>query len=177
MSDERKRRGIELFRGGDAPTLFESGTMSIPVFDADDQAALAEHGGMSTKAAVGTHDVVLFRGEGENGFSLVRAWFGPHFVLPRHTHDGDCLYYAEEGSLSMGSQELVSGDGFFVPDGAPYAYEAGADGVVVLEFRTRTTFGMNIIGGQVDRLRRMAEVAEEHEDQWTARRAEHLAGS
>jgi hypothetical protein len=75
----------------------------------------------------------------------------------------------------MGSQTLEAGDGFFVPSDAPYAYEAGPEGVIVLEFRTRTSFGMNIPGGQVDRLRRMAAVADEHADDWATRRAE-IAG-
>ena len=66
----------------------------------------------------------------------------------------------------MGSQVLEAGDGFFVPSGAPYAYEAGPAGVVVLEFRTRTSFGMNIPGGQLERFRRMAAVADEHAEQW-----------
>jgi len=167
-----RRRGIELFRGDDAPGLFESGTMSFPVFDPADQEAIAGDGPRNPDIALGTHDVVLFRGAGVDGFSLVRAWFGPHYVLPRHTHDGDCLYYIAEGSLTMGSRALVAGDGFFVPSGAPYGYEAGRDGVVVLEFRTRTSFGMDILGGQVDRLRRMAAAADEHGDEWKRLRAE-----
>ena len=56
----------------------------------------------------------------------------------------------------MGSQVLEAGDGFFVPSDAPYAYEAGSEGVVVLEFRTATSFGMKIPGGQLERLRKRA---------------------
>jgi hypothetical protein len=63
------------------------------------------------------------------------------------------------------------GDGFVVPEGAPYANEAGPEGVVVLEFRTRTVFGMKVLGGQLERLRRMAIVADEHGGQWKALRA------
>jgi quercetin dioxygenase-like cupin family protein len=167
----RSRKRMTVFRGKDAPGLFESGTMSFPVFDAADQEKLKTDGPRTTNIALGGHDAVLFRGEGDEGFSLVKAWFGPHYVLPRHTHDGDCLYYVVEGSIVMGSQVLEAGDGFFVPSGAPYAYEAGPDGVVVLEFRTRTSFGMNIPGGQVERLRRMGVVADEHAEQWAELRA------
>jgi quercetin dioxygenase-like cupin family protein len=166
------KRGIELFRGKDAPGLFESGTMSFPVFDAADQEALAADGPRSTNILLGGHDAVLYRGEGDQGFSLVRAWFGPYYVLPRHSHDGDCLYFVMEGSVTMGAQVLEAGDGFFVPSGAPYAYEAGPDGVVVLEFRTRTSFGMDITGGQVERLRKMAVVADEQAERWAELRAE-----
>ena len=49
-------------------------------------------------------------------------------------------------------------------------YRAGdaPDGVVVLEFRTRTSFGMEIPGGQLERWRRMGVVADEHADEWAA---------
>jgi quercetin dioxygenase-like cupin family protein len=167
----RSKRGIELFRGKDAPGPFESGTMSAPVFDAADQEALKADGPRSPNIVLGGRDAVLFRGEGDEGFSLVRAWFGPHYVLPRHSPAGDCPYHVAEGSLVMGAQVLEAGDGFFVPSGAPYAHEAGPDGVVVLEFRTRTSFGMDIPGGQLDRLRRMGAVADEHAEQWAERRA------
>lgn len=174
-SDASGRKGIQLFRAEGAPTLFESNTMSFPVFDPDDQAALAADGPRSSNIVKGGSDAVLFRDAHEDGFSLVKAWFGPHYVLPRHTHDGNCLYYVVEGSLRMGAQELRAGDGFFVPDGAPYAYEAGADGVVVLEFRSRTSFGMNIPGGQVERLRKMGTVADEHVEEWEAFGTAHAA--
>jgi quercetin dioxygenase-like cupin family protein len=169
-------RGIKLFRGEGPPGLFESGTMSTPVFDADDMAAIAADGPRSPHLVDGTWDGVLFKGEGPDGFSLVKAWFGPHYVLPRHSHDGDCLYYVLEGSITLGSQQLGPGDGFFVPDGAPYGYDAGPDGVVVLEFRTRTSFGMNILGGQVDRLRKMAVVADEHGERWAELRPNTSGG-
>jgi len=42
----------------------------------------------------------------------------------------------------------------------------------VLEFRTRTSFDMQIPGGQVERLRKVAVVADEHAEEWAARRAE-----
>jgi quercetin dioxygenase-like cupin family protein len=164
------KRGLSIFRGEGAPGLFESGTMSFPVFDPGDQAQLAADGPRSQHLVTGGHDAVVFKGEGMEGFSLVRAWFGPHYVLPRHTHDSDCLYYVVDGSLVMGAQTLVAGDGFFVPAGAPYAYEAGAEGVTVLEFRTRTTFDMRILGGQVDRLRRADAVAREHGEAWVRAR-------
>jgi quercetin dioxygenase-like cupin family protein len=167
-----RRRGIRLFEAAGAPGLFDSGTMSMPVFDAGDQAELAADGPRSTKISEGSHDAVIYRGEGPDGFSLVKAWFGPHYVLPRHTHDADCLYYVVDGSLVMGKRVIGAGGGFFVPAGAPYAYEAGPDGVVVLEFRTRTSFDMQITGGQVDRLRQMAVVAEEHGDRWAELRSE-----
>jgi len=146
--------------------MAESGAMSAPQFDADDMKALAEDGPRPATAALGIHDTLVFQGEGDAGGSLVRAWLAPHYVLPRHSHNGDCLYYIVEGAITMGAQQLGAGDGFFVPSNAPYAYEAGPDGAVVLEFRTQTSFDMQIPGGQLERWRRMAVVAEEHGERW-----------
>jgi quercetin dioxygenase-like cupin family protein len=160
------RRGIRLFRGGDAVAVAESGAMSPPQFDPEDMKALAADGPRPPTAALGIQDTLVFQGEGDTGSSLVRAWLAPHFVLPRHSHSGDCLYYIVEGTITMGAQQLGAGDGFFVPSNAPYAYEAGPDGAVVLEFRTQTSFDMQIPGGQLERWRRMAVVAEEHGERW-----------
>jgi quercetin dioxygenase-like cupin family protein len=166
IEDKQRRRGIALFSAKDATGLFESGTMLPPEVDRDDQRAIRAEGRSNPNIPFGDTDEVLFRGEGEHGFSLVRAWFGPHYVLPRHTHDGDCLYFVAEGCLKMGAKTLEAGDGFFVPEGAPYGYVAGPDGVVVLEFRTRTTFGMKVLGGQLDTLRRLVDAADEHGETW-----------
>jgi quercetin dioxygenase-like cupin family protein len=165
------RRGIKLFRGKDAIPMAESGAMSTPQFDADDMTALAADGPRPKTVALGIADTLVFQGEGPEGSSLVRAWLGPHYVLPRHSHSGDCLYYIVEGSITMGAQSLSAGDGFFVPSDAPYAYEAGADGAVVLEFRTQTSFDMQIPGGQLERWRKMATVAEEHGQRWVELRS------
>ena len=165
------KRGLTIFRGVDAEELFANGAMSFPVFDDGDMAAVAEEGLDISTSGVGNVSEVLFRGAGDDGFSLVRAWFAPHYVLPRHSHDADCLYYIVEGSVVMGSQHLVAGDGFFVPENAPYAYEAGPEGVVVLEFRQRTSFDMQVPGGQLARFRKMAEVGGANAAQWAERRS------
>jgi quercetin dioxygenase-like cupin family protein len=165
------RRGIRLFRGADAVAVGESGAMSAPQFDPEDMKALAADGPRPKTVALGIDDRLVFQGEGSTGNSLVRAWLGPHYVLPRHSHSGDCLYYIVEGSITMGARTLGAGDGFFVPSDAPYAYEAGPDGAVVLEFRTQTSFDMQIPGGQLERWRKMATVAEEHGERWVELRS------
>ena len=169
------RRGIRLFRGGDAIPLADTDAMSPPLFDPEDCKALAEDGPRSPTIALGIDDRLVFRGEGDEGFSLVRAWLAPHYVLPRHSHSGDCLYYIVEGSINLGAQQLCAGDGFFVPSNAPYAYEAGPDGAVVVEFRLQTSFDMTIPGGQLERWRRMAVVAEEHGERWIELRSKTTA--
>jgi hypothetical protein len=110
--------------------------------------------------------------QGPDGMSLIHAWFGPHFPLFRHSHPqlGDCLYYIVGGSAILGSRVLGPGDGFFVPNGAPYKYRAGPQGVEILEFRAG--------GGDPDApilklhepaatsLDRIAEAATELRQQW-----------
>jgi hypothetical protein len=70
------------------------------------------------------------------GFALTYCWFKPHFPLPRHSHKQDCLYYIVKGDIKLGTERLGAGDGFFLPDGTPYTYDIGEDGVELLEFRT-----------------------------------------
>jgi hypothetical protein len=79
------------------------------------------------------------------GFSLVHAWFKSSFPLPRHTHNCDCLYYIVGGSLQLGQEELVPGDGFFVGKDVPYTYKPGPAGVEVLEFRSTNAFDIKVL--------------------------------
>ena len=85
----------------------------------------------------GTSTTMLLWQEGENGMSLSHNWFGPNFPLFRHCHPrfGDCLYYVVGGELLMGNRRLGRGSTFFLPNGQPYKFTAGPDGVEVLEFR------------------------------------------
>jgi quercetin dioxygenase-like cupin family protein len=167
------RRGMTLYAPDAAVDLFASGTMSGPEFPAEDADAIAAEGLDLSASGLGYHDLVLFRGEGEDGFSLVRAWFAPHYVLPRHTHDADCLYYLEKGSIVMGARVVEAGSGFFVPADAPYAFQAGPEGAVVLEFRQRTGFDMKMTPGQIARFRMMAEVGATNAERWAELRKLH----
>jgi quercetin dioxygenase-like cupin family protein len=167
------RRGMTMFSPEAGVELLESGTMSSPTFPPEDAEAIAAERLDLSPSGVGNHDLVLFRGEGEDGFSLIRAWFAPHYVLPRHTHDADCLYYLEEGSIVMGARVVEAGSGFFIPADAPYAFQAGPEGAVVLEFRQRTQFDMKITPGQIGRFRMMAEVGAANAERWAELRQRH----
>ena len=85
--------------------------------------------------------------------------FPPGFLLPRHSHSADCLYYIIEGGISMGTRALGPGDGFFVPAEQPYAYRAGPDGVKLLEFRHRTAFDTKFYEKDAARFRAKAEAS------------------
>lgn len=130
-------------------------------------------GDMVRAIAPGSRTTPLFGQGGPEGMSLVHVWFGPNFPLFRHSHPrfGDCLYYVLAGEVVMGSQRLGPGDGFFVPNGMPYKYKAGPEGVEVLEFRagggTKGAPGMKLDERSVESIRRLAELARAEHDNWT----------
>ena len=139
MSDTRRpaaKDKMVIFQGAGAPTLAES-EMSVgrshvagePLDDFFNEAVMESF----TSA-------VPFRQEGPEAFSLVSLDFPPGAILPRHSHSADCLYYIVSGGIVLGKRELGPGDGFFVPTEHPYGYRAGAEGVLLLEFRHSTAF-------------------------------------
>jgi hypothetical protein len=71
----------------------------------------------------------------DGGFSLLILWIKPHYPLPRHSHDSDCMYYMVSGSIVMGDRTLRAGDGFFVPRDCLYVYTGGPEGAELLEIR------------------------------------------
>jgi quercetin dioxygenase-like cupin family protein len=113
----------------------------------------------------GTELRVLYKQPDASPVNLVHAWFKPHFLLPRHTHNGDCLYYIILGSLQMGSRTLTSGDGFFVPADTRYGYQAGPDGVEVLEIRIAPEFDLRFTETE-GRWHEIVKVAHENHTLW-----------
>lgn len=167
MTDTKdRRRGLTIFRAGDAPFLHETGMMSTPVMRPGVAEQIAD--GISSLDD-GQEVRVLFGKPGDtDGPSLVYAWFKPHYPLPRHSHDVDCLYYVVAGSAVLGSQVLRAGDGFFAPAGAPYQYDAGPEGVEVLEFRHARAFDMQIVEDDPQQWRAMFATAVMNADGWAA---------
>jgi len=163
-----KRRGISIFRAKDAVGLEETDFMSAPQMSAETGAAFRN----SISAGIGdggTVKVLVRQPEEEGGFSLVQLWFKPHYPLVRHTHDADCMYYVLSGSAIMGNQTLRPGDGFFVPAEAPYRYQAGPDGVEILEVRHGVAhFDMKIPDASDEQWRTMEETSRAHHDEWKA---------
>jgi mannose-6-phosphate isomerase-like protein (cupin superfamily) len=135
------RSRFSIYRDEGAPSLDESGMMQYVSSPETDVAA----GGL-VEAGILDGGVVktLFRHDEDDGFSLVYAWFKPHYHLPRHSHNVDCLYYVVSGQVIMGSQVVGPGDGFYVPADQAYGYRAGPEGVEVLEFRHSTSFDIKV---------------------------------
>ena len=122
----------------------------------------------------GTSTTPLFAQGGPNGMSLVHVWFGPNFPLFRHSHPrfGDCLYYVIAGEITLGSRTLGAGSTFFVPNGQPYKYTAGAAGVELLEFRAgggdKGSPGMKLDERSIDSLEKITAGCYENEESWQA---------
>jgi quercetin dioxygenase-like cupin family protein len=163
MGVTKQKRGITIYRASDAVDLLETDFMTR----ADTSDAVAQGISESTHAgaATGAEVKVLVRDAG--GFSLVYLWFKANYLLPRHSHDVDCMYYVISGSAVMGSQTLRPGDSFFVPAGAPYQYGAGPDGVEVLEVRHGVaTFDIKLSEASPATWHAMAEVVKANRGQW-----------
>jgi mannose-6-phosphate isomerase-like protein (cupin superfamily) len=161
-------------------TEAQQGKRKITWFDEEDSVELAASGAMSPTALRadviklvakselhrGNGARVLFQDPDTNGFSMVHAWFGENFPLPRHTHSGDCLYYVLKGELRMGSKTVKAGSGFFVPSGRPYTYRAGPGGVEVIEFRNVSAFDMITLDQDVAKWESYTAIGDEMAGAW-----------
>ena len=164
-SPDAEHRGIQVFHAGDGEELTEN----IMPMEGLDDSVLAGFGKMAEAGAAGSSpDRVrcLFREPRENGLSLCHAWFKSGFVLPRHSHNADCLYYIVGGELKLGNQTLRKGDGFFVPSGQTYSYVTGPEGVEVLEFRNATRFNIVFKPDDDKHWDRAADAVREHASKW-----------
>lgn len=160
------RKRLRIFRASDAtpvqdhmPVLgIDAGVLAgLQVLNAANPTGDQNHGAKT---------VVLFKEPGDTGMSLTYVWFKSHYILPRHSHDSDCLYYVMAGELSIGKQVLRKGDGMFIPAAAGYSYQAGPQGVEVLEFRGATRFSFLFKNNTPAHWQDIADVLHEHGEQW-----------
>jgi hypothetical protein len=131
-----------IYRGADAAEFSEIDIMDYEGVTPELESRFAELGEAGVDE--GQSVKLLFSAP---GFSLTYAWFKSGFPLPRHSHNADCLYYIVAGSLTIGTETLGAGDGFFVPRDAAYTYVPGPDGVEVLEFRHEEHFNIKFLAG------------------------------
>lgn len=129
-----QEKKFHLFRYSNMPELAEAQIMemSLPVTLPPELYASIEAG-----LPEGSEARVIFSGF---GLSLVHVWFKRHFPLPLHSHNADCVYYIIGGDLRIGTEELRTGDGFFIPAGVPYTYTPGERGVELIEVRNSESF-------------------------------------
>lgn len=168
------RPSIRPFTYAEAPELLETGIME---FGETPEAIIKN--ARDDSLGVGLVSRVLFadapsENDSADGLSLVHAWLAPHYDLPPHTHDGDCLYYIVSGSLLLGKRTLGAGDGFFVPKNSPYRYTAGPEGVEVVEFRTAVKFDYQYADADETRWKERLQYATDHREEWAAAREKFL---
>ena len=159
------RRRMEVFYGADAKEVSEEMMPREGIDESvlEGMAALAEAG---VTEGVGERTRVIFSEPGGEGMSLIHAWFKSGYILPFHSHSTDCLYYVIAGELHMGSHVLRRGDGFFIPAGLGYGYEAGPEGVEVLEFRDAGRFNLLFGKNPLSRWQRIADTYGERAEIW-----------
>ena len=159
-------KGVSIYRAADAIDINTTEFMLAPTMSDGAQAALGD--AVTEGAGAGAKGMVLTRqSDDEGGFSLLHMWFKADYPLPRHSHDSDCMYYVVSGELAMGNQTLRAGDSFFVPADAPYVYNAGPDGVEVLEIRHGVRqFDMKIPDTSASRWQEMVDVTVANRERW-----------
>jgi quercetin dioxygenase-like cupin family protein len=165
MSEAQKRKRMRVFFRDEAAELDHS-IMPLLGVDESVKAGLASLGAGGHDPRSGGRALMLFREPGEQGMSLTLVWLKSGFVQPRHSHDGDCLYYVIGGSLQLGARTLRKGDGFFIPADAAYTYEAGPEGVEILEFRNATRFHLVFRNNEPAHWARMAQAVAAHGADW-----------
>jgi hypothetical protein len=158
------RARIAFFRAEDAAPVGPDTMVTLPPSEAV-RSGLALLERAQVRRGIGEESVVLFKGPAEGGFSLIRLWFKSGYLLPPHSHDGDCLYYVIAGELSIGGRVLRKGDGMHIPAHCGYSYEAGPDGVEILEFRNATRFSIDL-RGNIGAWTRIAAIFSERASLW-----------
>ena len=90
--EEAAETRFEIFRRADAVSLEESGIMTMP--------EMLDHAGIGEVMQAGPESGYLTRVlYATPTFSLVYLWYKSGYMLPRHTHNVDCLYAVIGGSL------------------------------------------------------------------------------
>ncbi len=159
------KRRISFFHAKDAQEVSDD-MMPREGIDEGVMAGLAIMAEAGVTEGLADHARVLFREPGDQGMSLLYLWFKSGFILPFHSHDVDCLYYVVGGELRMGSQVLRKGDGMFIPANQGYGYEAGPEGVEVLEFRNATRFKFVFGVNSESRWQQIADTYRERTEAW-----------
>jgi quercetin dioxygenase-like cupin family protein len=79
----------------------------------------------------------------ETDLQLMEVKYVPNAVIDPHSHDEDEIIYVVEGELHLGARVLRPGSSIYIPRATVYSYQAGADGLRVVNFRPRGDFSFN----------------------------------
>lgn len=156
------RKRMAIFRAADAKPL------EITEFAGIDATVMEKMAFQATAMQQGVmpeDTKVVFSG---GGVSLTHAWFKSGYIVPRHSHNSDCLYYILSGELLFGTQVLKAGDGMFVPADDGYTIQAGERGAVFLEFRTSETYNMEFKNNDDAHYQKMAASFQNNAKIWAS---------
>ena len=156
---------MAIFRARDAQRIDHE----VMPFEGVDESVMAGFASLMATGSNPNDDAIatlLYREPGPQGLSLSYAWFKSGYVLPKHSHNADCLYYVLAGSLTMGSATLSKGDGVFIPAEQGYTYVVGPEGVEVLEFRNATEFHIRFKDNEPAHWAKMAQAMSSNAATW-----------
>ena len=161
MENAAEPARFRIFRKADAVDFETSGHMAPPELSpAQIEGAIA----LDQAGYAAGHTIKLVFSM--PGMSLAHVWFKSGFPLPRHSHDAECLYYILAGGIRIGTEELGPGDGFFVGTDVPYTYTPGEHGVELLEFRTSSAFGIDLLANNPAYWAKAAETVRRKQGAW-----------
>jgi mannose-6-phosphate isomerase-like protein (cupin superfamily) len=165
-TSEVAKRGIQIYRAADAPELHDSGAARS---EFGTNTELREVATTLASADCSASRLLVHQTREEGGLSIVYLFFKPNFPLFRHKHDVDSMYVVISGSVVgfMGEETLRPGDCFVVPAGTPYYYNAGPEGVEVLEmFRDADTVTVIYTDNPEGRLEEAQQALRINADTW-----------
>lgn len=156
------RKRMAIFRAADAKPLEIKEFAGV---DATVMEKMAFQSAAMQQGVMPEDTKVVFSG---GGVSLTHAWFKSGHIVPRHSHNADCLYYILSGELLFGTQVLKAGDGMFVPADDGYTIQAGERGAVFLEFRTSETYNMEFKNNDDAHYQKMADSFRDNAERWAS---------
>jgi quercetin dioxygenase-like cupin family protein len=74
----------------------------------------------------------------ENELQLAELDFIPHAEAVIHKHDNDEIIYVVSGEMHFGNKILKAGDSIYIPGNTFYSFNAGPNGLRVVNFRGKS---------------------------------------
>lgn len=72
-----------------------------------------------------------------DGLELLEVYYPPNAVITVHAHEEDEIIYVVDGAILLGGRVYPKGSSVFVAHQTLYGFEAGPDGLHMVNFRAR----------------------------------------
>lgn len=73
----------------------------------------------------------------DDGLELLEVYYPPHAAIAVHAHDEDEIIYVVDGAIRLGGRLYGKGSSVFVAGETLYGFEAGPEGLHMVNFRAR----------------------------------------